>query len=74
MSERLRNPKLDDDPRSNTEKQPEDWVSGSDPMTGAQASYLTTLCEEAHVDPPSPDLTKAQASKMIDKLKAKLDL
>jgi hypothetical protein len=36
------------DPRdSNLEKDPEDWVSGDDPMTGAQASSLQTLCEEA---------------------------
>jgi hypothetical protein len=32
---------------SNTEKDPDDWVSGDDPMTGAQASYLKTLCEQA---------------------------
>lgn len=41
------NPKLDPHPGSNTEKDPDDWVSGDEPMTGAQASYLTTLCEEA---------------------------
>ena len=41
-------------------------------MTGAQASYLTTLAEEAHEDPPPDDLTKAEASKRIDALKAKL--
>ncbi|WP_156433676.1 DUF3072 domain-containing protein, partial [Bradyrhizobium retamae] len=33
---------------SNTEKDPDDWVSGDEPMTGAQASYLKTLCEQAH--------------------------
>ena len=72
MAEQLHNPKLDEHPGSNTEKDPEDWVSGDDPMTGAQASYLTTLCEEAKVDPPAGDLTKAQASKLIDELKEKL--
>jgi hypothetical protein len=41
-------------------------------MTGAQASYLTTLCEEAGVEPPPSNLTKAEASKQIDKLKAQL--
>jgi hypothetical protein len=41
-------------------------------MTGAQASYLTTLSEEAKVEAPSKDLTKAEASKMIDELKTKL--
>ena len=67
-----KNPKLDPEPGSNTEKPPEQWVSGDEPMTGAQASYLTTLCEEAKVEPPRGRLTKAQASKMIDELKAKL--
>lgn len=67
-----RNPKLDDHPGSNTEKDPENWVSGSDPMTGAQASYLTTLCEEAKIEPPTGNLSKAEASKMIDELKARL--
>lgn len=66
------NPKLDPHPGSNTEKPPEEWVSGDDPMTGAQASYLTTLCEEAKVEPPAGGLTKAQASKLIDELKARL--
>ena len=33
---------------SNTEKDPDDWVSGDEPMTGAQASYLKTLSEQAH--------------------------
>ena len=42
------------------------------PMTGAQASYLTTLTEEAHGEPPADDLTKAEASKQIDALKDKL--
>ncbi|MBY0319461.1 MAG: DUF3072 domain-containing protein [Reyranella sp.] len=66
------NPTLDPHPGSNTEKPPEEWVSGDDPMTGAQASYLTTLCEEAKVEPPGGGLTKAQASKLIDELKARL--
>ena len=74
MSDTLENPKLDDDPGSNTQKDPDQWVSGHDPMTGAQASYLTTLCEEAGAPPPSDDLDKAAASKMIDELKAKLKL
>jgi len=72
MADELHNPKLDDQPGSNTEKDPDDWVSGDDPMTGAQASYLTTLCEEAKVDPPRDDLTKAEASKRIDELKERL--
>ncbi|WP_242182891.1 DUF3072 domain-containing protein [Sphingomonas sp. CARO-RG-8B-R24-01] len=72
MDEPLHNPKLDEHPDSNTEKDPDNWVSGGDPMTGAQASYLTTLCEEAKVEAPSANLSKADASKMIDELKQKL--
>ena len=74
MAETLHNPKLDEHPASNAEKDPDNWVSGDDPMTGAQASYLTTLCEEAKIDPPKADLSKADASKMIDELKQKLGL
>ena len=65
----LPNPKLADHPGSNTEKDPEDFVSGDDPMTGAQASYLTTLAEEAGEDPPPAGLTKAEASQAIDALR-----
>ena len=74
MAGELYNPKLDEHPGSNAEKDPDKWVSGDDPMTGAQASYLTTLCEEAGVKPPPADLNKAEASKLIDELKAKLKL
>jgi hypothetical protein len=52
---------------SNTEKDPEDWVTGDEPMTGAQASYLKTLCEETGED-FDQNLTKAEASKRIDEL------
>lgn len=38
----MRNPKLSEHPASNTEKKPDQWVSGGDPMTGAQASYIAT--------------------------------
>ena len=50
-------------------------MSGDDPMTGAQASYLKTLTEQAH-DPGlfNDALTKAEASKLIDALKQKLGL
>ncbi|CCW19562.1 hypothetical protein EBBID32_39300 [Sphingobium indicum BiD32] len=73
MTKQLHNPKFDEHPASNTEKDPEDWVSGDDPMTGAQASYLTTLSEEAGEDLPASDLSKAEASRRIDELKTKLD-
>ena len=67
------NPKLDPNPGSNTEKDPDDWVTGDEPMTGAQASYLKTLTEEAD-DPAAfaDDLSKAEASKRIDALKEKV--
>ncbi|MGF7156433.1 DUF3072 domain-containing protein [Novosphingobium gossypii] len=72
MTEQLPNPKLGEHPGSNTEKDPSDWVSGDEPMTGAQASYLTTLSEEAGEERPSENLTKADASQRIDALKSKL--
>ncbi|WP_429594959.1 DUF3072 domain-containing protein [Sphingomonas zeicaulis] len=74
MSAALPNPKLEAHPGSNTEKDPDEWVSGDEPMTGAQSSYLTTLCEEAGVQAPPAGLSKAEASKMIDELKAQVGL
>jgi hypothetical protein len=74
VAEQLHNPKLDEHPGSNTEKDPDDWVSGDEPMTGAQASYLTTLSEQANLAPPAANLSKAEASKLIDELKARLGL
>ena len=65
------NPKTADRPADNTRKDPEDWVSGDVPMTGAQASYLKTLSEQVDEDGFAPNLTKAEASKRIDRLKAK---
>lgn len=54
-------------PEGNAAKDPEDWVTGDEQMTGAQASYLKTLSEEA--DEEFDDgLTKAEASKRIDAL------
>ncbi|MDY8108416.1 DUF3072 domain-containing protein [Fulvimarina sp. 2208YS6-2-32] len=55
------------DSSSNTEKDPADWTTGNEPMTGAQASYLKTLCEETGT-PFDETLDKADASIMIDKL------
>jgi uncharacterized damage-inducible protein DinB len=56
--------------QSNMEKDPDDWVTGDEPMTGAQRSYLKTLCEEAR-EAFDDQLTKAQASKRIDELQEK---
>ena len=69
----VENPKAHPDPDSNQQKDPDDWVTGHEPMTGAQASYLKTLSEEAH-DPDAydPELSKAEASKRIDELKQRV--
>ena len=56
------------DPKSeeagNAKKDPDEWLSGDDPMTGAQASYLKTLCEQA----ATPELFD-EASKRIDQMR-----
>ena len=57
-------------PTSNAVKDPHDWTTGDEPMTGAQASYLKTLSEEAHEEFPE-DLNKADASMKIDELQGK---
>jgi hypothetical protein len=51
------------------EKDPDDWVAGSSPVTGAQKSYLETLTRATDEEVPE-DLTKAEASKKIDELKS----
>ncbi|RYB90422.1 DUF3072 domain-containing protein [Nocardioides oleivorans] len=55
-----------------TRKDPEEWVTGDEPMTGAQRSYLDTLARENGEEIPA-DLTKAQASEHIDRLQAGSD-
>lgn len=59
--------------RPGLEKDPDAWVSGDEPMTGAQASYLETLARQAGEEVP-PDLTKAEASKRIDALREQVGL
>ncbi|MFD1829616.1 MULTISPECIES: DUF3072 domain-containing protein [Streptomyces] len=54
----------------NPDKDVEDWVTGEEPATGPQLSYLQTLAREAGEEVPG-DLTKAQASQMIDRLRGK---
>ena len=56
------------DSGGNAAKDPEDWVTGDETMTGAQASYLKTLTEEAGEE-FDPELSKAEASKRIDALR-----
>ena len=55
---------------SNTVKDPDQWTTGDEPMTGAQRSYLKTLADEAGEE-ADDDLTKAEASKRIDDLREK---
>jgi len=55
---------------SNMAKDPAEWVTGDEPMTGAQRSYLKTLSEEAH-ESFDDNLTKAEASKRIEELQQK---
>lgn len=49
-------------------KDPDDWTTGDEPMTGPQQSYLQTLAQQAGEEPPKGDLTKADASRLIDEL------
>ena len=52
---------------SNLEKDPAEWKTGDEPMTGAQASYLRTLSDQAS-EAFDETLTKAEASRRIDEL------
>lgn len=63
------NNEIDAGATGNLQKDPDDWITGDEPMTQAQASYLKTLSDEAHV-PFEANLTKAGASKRIDELQA----
>jgi hypothetical protein len=57
------------------QKDPDDWVSGDEPMTDAQASYLQTLSEQARQPfTLRKDLTNAEASKLIDEMRKKADV
>jgi hypothetical protein len=65
------NPKTPEpDHPGNAIKDPADWTTGDESMTGAQASYLKTLCEEAG-DAFDARLSKAEASRRIDELQAR---
>ena len=56
--------------QGNAIKNPEDWKTGDEPMTGAQSSYLHTLASEAHEN-VDEEFTKAEASKKIEELQKK---
>lgn len=57
-------------PHENPEKDPDDWTTGDEPMPGPLRSYLQTLCQEAGEE-VDENLTKAQASRLIDELQRK---
>lgn len=61
---------MSDTSMGSPEKDTEDWVTGNEPMTGPQRSYLETLAREAGEDVAS-DMTKAQASELIERLQEK---
>ena len=55
------------EPGSGLDRDPDEWATGEEPMTSAQRSYLDTLARESGEELPA-DLTKAEASKHIDRL------
>ncbi len=57
-------------PAPNPEKDPDQWVTGEEPATGPQLSYLATLAQEAGAEVPA-ELSKADASRLIDELQAR---
>ena len=63
MANRNQNPP----PVDAAQKDPDEWVTGDESMTGPQASYLRTLANEAGEE-VDESLTKAEASKKIDEL------
>ena len=66
----MANQNADQPQGSNAEKDPDEWVTGDEPMTGAQQSYLKTLSDEAG-EPFDETVSKAEASKRIDELQEK---
>lgn len=63
-------PQPDPSATSNAEKDPDEWITGAESMTGAQKSYLKTLSDEAKED-FDENLSKAEASKKIEELQKK---
>ncbi len=70
MDNKNNNSKEQETPKSNTVKNPNEWTTGAEPMTGAQQSYLKTLSDEAGEE-LDENLSKAEASKKIDELQHK---
>jgi hypothetical protein len=65
-----KNRDLNEQQNAPAQKDPDQWVTGDESMTGPQASYLHTLAQEAG-EPVDDSLTKAEASKKIDELQEK---
>ncbi len=59
------------DTNTSAAKDPKDWVTGDEEVTGPQASYLGTLAQQAGEDVDPTTLSKAEASQKIDQLKEK---
>ena len=57
-------------PQDNPAKDPDDWTTADEPMTGPQKSYLQTLAREAGREVDLDGVCKAEASRMIDELQA----
>ncbi|MFY9775346.1 MAG: DUF3072 domain-containing protein [Trebonia sp.] len=57
-------------PQDNPAKDPGDWVTGDEPMTGPQKSYLQTLAREAGREVSVDGMSKADASRLIEELQA----
>jgi len=55
----------------NAEKDPHDWVTGDEPATGPQESYLSTLAQQAGEEVDTEGISKADASLKIEELKDK---
>ena len=70
MSNQNNNDQENSQQNSNTIKDPDEWTTGGEPMTGAQKSYLKTLSDEAGEE-VDETLSKAEASKRIDELQHK---
>ena len=69
MTKQAKQPNQPDQSHSNAVKDPNEWSTGDETMTGAQASYLKTLSDEAG-EPFDDGLNKADASKRIDELQS----
>lgn len=65
---------MQNDQQNQPAKDPKDWVSGDDPETPSQRSYIETLAEQAGQEPPDGDLSKAEASETIDRLRKEAGL